>query len=333
MRLKYFDNAKGILIICIILGHVFSACADYYGYEDNFFKFFSLFMIQCFFFISAYFSSVSKRKRSERIWKMVKLYLICQMIVTIYYSFVLKIMNFSFNIFYPRYTYWFLLTMISYLGLEYIFDKVSFKIMIPFSFGLSLAIGFVYFIGEFASLARTFTFLPFYVLGFYSKDLNLMDKLRSDKGKKILIIVSFLILLLSILCDDIFPYRLLRGKYSYYEVTGDLGSVFLKRIGFYVFSLIVSATFLKLMTNKETIFTKLGQNTLSVYLVQGAILKTFVTYGLLIDNVVLGNIVMLVVLIILIYIFDKLFNYLKIVIKERMSDINWIKNLQILKSH
>ena len=37
MRVKYFDNAKGILIIFIILGHVFSACADYYGYEDNFF--------------------------------------------------------------------------------------------------------------------------------------------------------------------------------------------------------------------------------------------------------------------------------------------------------
>ena len=53
MRVKYFDNAKGILILFIIVAHVFSACADYYGYEDNFFKFCSLFMIPCFFFISA----------------------------------------------------------------------------------------------------------------------------------------------------------------------------------------------------------------------------------------------------------------------------------------
>lgn len=333
MRLKYFDNAKEILIIFIILGHVFSACADYYGYEDNFFKFFSLFMIQCFFFISAYFSSRSKRKRGERLFKMIKLYLICQMIVTFYYSFILKTMNFSFNVFYPRYTYWFLLTMISYLCLEYIFIKINFKITILLSFIISLVIGFIPFIGEYGSIARTFTFLPFYVLGFYADELKIVDKLRNNKFKKILIICSFLILVLSLLYDDILPYRLLRGKYSYYEVTGDLFSVFFKRIGFYIFSLIVSAIFLKMVTNKETFFIKLGQNSLIIYLSQGAILKTFITYDLLVDNVILGNILMFIILIILIYIFDRFFKYLKRFIKERMFDVDWIKNLRILKSH
>lgn len=65
MRLKYFDNAKGILIIFIILGHVFSACADYYGYEDNFFKFFSLFMIQCFFLFRLIFLQEVKEKEAK----------------------------------------------------------------------------------------------------------------------------------------------------------------------------------------------------------------------------------------------------------------------------
>lgn len=317
--------------MCLV--RVFSACADYYGYEDNFFKFFSLFMIQSFFFISAYFSSKSKRKRSERIFKMIKLYLICQMIVTFYYSFILKTMNFSFNVFYPRYTYWFLLTMISYLCLEYVFMKINFKIMIPLSFVISLVVGFIPYIGEYASLARTFTFLPFYLLGFYADELKLLNKLRSNKFKKILVICSILILVLSLLYDDFFPYRLLRGKYSYYEVTGDLFSVFLKRVGFYIFSLIVSATFFKIMINGENIFTKLGKNTLIIYLSQGAILKTFITYDLLVDNVILGNILMFIILIILIYIFDRFFKYLKRFIKERMFDVDWIKSLRILKSH
>lgn len=333
MRIKYLDNTKGILIIFIILGYVFSACADYYGYDDNFYKFFSLFMIQCFFFISAYFSSNSKRKRSERIFKMIKLYLISQMIVTFYYSFILKTMNFSFNVFYPRYTYWFLLTMISYLCLEYVFMKINFKIMIPLSFVISLVVGFIPYIGEYASLARTFTFLPFYLLGFYADELKLLNKLRSNKFKEILVICSILILVLSLLYDDFFPYRLLRGKYSYYEVTGDLFSVFLKRVGFYIFSLIVSATFFKIMINGENIFTKLGQNTLIIYLSQGAILKTFVTYDLLVDNVILGNILMFIILVIFIYVFDKLFKYLKRIIKERMFDVKWIKSLRILKIH
>lgn len=333
MRIKYFDNAKGILILFIILGHVFSACADYYGYDDDFFKFCSLFMIQCFFFISAYFSSKSKRKRSQRIYGMLKMYLVWQMVITIYYSFILKTMNFSFNVLYPRYTYWFLVTMITYLIFEYLFEKISYKAMIPLSFVIALLIGFIPFIGEWASLARTFTFLPFYVIGFYAKDLNIIEKLQSNKFKKTFIVLSVLILIFSLVYGDILPYRLLRGKYSYYEVTGSLLSVFLKRIIFYVFSIIVSITFLKIIPKKETVFTKIGQNTLYIYLTQGAILKTLVTFNLLPSNIVLGNILSICILVILTFAGSKCITYFKTVIKERMDDIIWIKNLKLLKSH
>lgn len=333
MRIKYFDNAKGILIIFIILGHVFSACADYYGYDDDFFKFCSLFMIQCFFFISAYFSSKSKRKLSTRILSMVKTYLIWQMIITIYYSFVLKTMNFSFNVLYPRYTYWFLVTIITYLLLEYLFKKINYKVMIPLSLVISLAAGFIPLIGEWASLARTFTFLPFYVVGFYAKDLNIIEKLQSDKFKETFMVLSVLILILSLVYGDILPYRLLRGKYSYYDVTGDLLSVFLKRIIFYVFSIIVSITFLKVIPKKETIFTKIGQNTLYIYLTQGAILKTLVTLNLMPGNIVLGNVWSIIAVVILTSAGSKCITYFKNIIKERVDNIIWIKNLNLLKSY
>ena len=35
-RIAYFDNAKGILIIFIILAHVLSLCSKYYNYSDGF---------------------------------------------------------------------------------------------------------------------------------------------------------------------------------------------------------------------------------------------------------------------------------------------------------
>lgn len=283
-------------------------------------------MIQCFFFISAYFSS--KSKRSKRILSMLKIYLVWQMIVTIYYSFVLNIMNFSFNVLYPRYTYWFLVTMITYLILEYLFDKISYKVMIPLSFIISLFISFIPFIGEWASLARTFTFLPFYVIGFYAKDLKLIEKLQSDNFKKTFIVFSVLILILSFVYDDILPFRLLRGKYSYYEITGDLLSVFLKRIIFYIFSIIVSITFFKIIFKKETIFTKIGQNTLYIYLVQGAIMKTLVTLNLLPSNIVLGNVLSIFILIIFTFAIAKFITCFKNIIKEKINDIIWIKNLK-----
>ena len=332
MRDKYFDNAKGILIIFIVLAHIFSACADYYGYDDDFFKFCSLFMIPCFFFISAYFSSKSHQKRGRRIFKMVCLYVFWQILVTIYYSFVLKTMNFSLNILYPRYTYWFLVSLISYLLLEYLFERLSYKVMIPLGFLLALLSGFVSSIGEFGALARTFTFLPFYVLGFYANDLGLIEKIKSMEYKKICIVLSLLILVFLLIYDDILPYKLLRGKYSYYDISGSLVSVFLKRIIFYVFSLIVSLSFFKVMTSKETVFTRLGQNTLNIYLLQGAILKTIVTYEMLPSNIVLGNLVMLLVLVICIYILDKLVKKVKEFFEERTDNL-WIRNLQVLNGH
>lgn len=51
-RIAYFDNAKGILIIFIILAHVLSLCSKYYNYSDDFFKFAALFMLQCIVFYS-----------------------------------------------------------------------------------------------------------------------------------------------------------------------------------------------------------------------------------------------------------------------------------------
>ena len=41
-RIAYFDNAKGILIVLIVLAHVLSLCSSYYNYNDDFFKFASL---------------------------------------------------------------------------------------------------------------------------------------------------------------------------------------------------------------------------------------------------------------------------------------------------
>lgn len=113
-RIAYFDNTKGILIIFIILAHVLSLCSKYYNYSDDYFKFAALFMLQCFFFISAYFQSKSKTPKTKRILNLLKIYLLWQTLITIYYAFVLQIIDFNLNYLIPRYTLWFLITMIFY---------------------------------------------------------------------------------------------------------------------------------------------------------------------------------------------------------------------------
>ena len=56
-----------------------------------------------------------------------------------------------------------------------------------------------------------------------------------------------------------------------------------------------------------------------IYLTQGAIIKTLVTYDLMFDNVVLGNILLFIIVVVLTFVFGKIINYLKDNIKERLE--------------
>lgn len=308
-RIAYFDNAKGILIIFIILAHVLSLCSKYYNYSDDFFKFAALFMLQCFFFISAYFQSKSKTPRKKRVLKLLKTYLLWQTIITIYYAFVLQIIDFNVNYFVPRYTLWFLITMIFYNIAEIILEKISYKVMIPLSFVAGLLIGFIPIIGATLSLSRTFVFFPFYVLGYYAKDLKLLSKIKTKRVKTVTIILSIIILIIILNYNNILSIKILKGKYSYFDI--DNVNIILacgERLLFYIVSIIVSIAFLNLVPKKESMLTTLGRNTLYIYLTQGMILKTFVTEKILLDNRVVGTLLLFLCVFLLTILFTKIIN-------------------------
>lgn len=322
-RIAYFDNAKGILILFIILAHVLSLCSKYYNYSDDFFKFASLFMLQCFFFISAYFSNKSKIPRKKRVKSLLKTYLIWQTIITIYYAFVLNIIDFNLNYLNPRYTLWFLVTMIFYNLLEIILEKSTYKIMIPLSIVLGLLAGFIPIIGKTLSLSRTFVFFPFYVLGYYAKDLDILSKITTKKVKIITIILSIIILILILNYNGILSIKILKGKYSYFDI--DSINIFLaalQRLLFYAISIIVSIAFFNLVPKKESILTTLGRNTLYIYLTQGMILKTFVTEKILLDNRLVGTLLLFICAFLLTILFTKIILKFQKMKKYRMEVAN-----------
>ena len=322
-RIAYFDNAKGILIIFIILAHVLSLCSKYYNYSDDFFKFAALFMLQCFFFISAYFQSKSKTPRKKRILNLLKTYLLWQTIITIYYAFVLQIIDFNLNYLIPRYTLWFLITMIFYNKAEWILEKVSYKIMIPISIIIGLVVGFIPIIGSTLSLSRTFVFFPFYVLGYYAKDLNLLSKIKTKQVKTITIILSIIILIVILNYNSILSIKILKGKYSYFDI--DNVNIILaceERLLFYIVSIIVSIAFLNLVPKKESMLTTLGRNTLYIYLTQGMILKTFVTEKILLDNRIVGTLLLFLCAFILTIVVTRIINKVQSYKKYKMEVIH-----------
>ena len=124
----------------------------------------------------------------------------------------------------------YLLSTIIILSLE----KVNYKIMIPQSFIIGLISGFIPIFGETLSLSRSFVFFPFYVLGYYAKDLDLFNKIKLPKVKKSTIIISIIILIVILCFDDILSIKILKGKYNYFDIDSITPIIaFLQRLLFY----------------------------------------------------------------------------------------------------
>lgn len=294
-RIAYFDNVKGILILFILVAHVISLCATYYGYSNKIIKINCLFMLQCFFFISGYFAGKSRSNKKDKIIKQIKTYIIWDILITLYYYFNLHIISFDKSIILPRYTLWFLITLITYQLMEFVMDKVSWKKMIPISIVVGVISGFIPSIGLELSLARSCTFFPFYAIGYYSKDLDII-KLKSNKRWKYIMVISALILLYFLLNNNsLFSLKLLKGAYSYSDISGNNIMLAYKRLLSYGVAAIISVGFLYLVPNKESILTRLGRNTLYIYLTQGLVLKTFISKGLMVEEPIIGSVLLFII--------------------------------------
>ena len=208
----------------------------------------------------------------------------------------------------------------TYTLTDFILEKVNYKVMIPLSFIIGLISGFIPIFGEILSLSRSFVFFPFYVLGYYAKDLDLFSKIKQTNIKKSTIIISIIILIVILCFDDILSIKILKGKYNYFDID-DITSIiaFLQRLLFYGLSLIVTTAFLNLVQVKESFLTKLGRNTLYIYLTQGMILKTFITEKFLLNNEVLETIILFSPACILTVLFTKINKKITTIIKYKME--------------
>ena len=306
-RTSYYDNAKAILIFLVIVTHVVSLTATYYGYKTYYTRINYLFVLQCFFFISAYFSSKSKKSKKKKILDQIKIYIIWNSLVTIYYAFVLKIISTDIEtLFLPRYTYWFLLTLIYYNMMEYIMDKVNWKIMIPLSFIIGILSGFIPYVGLKYSLSRTLVFLPFYTMGYYSKNINISKLRENNMIRMTCILLGIIVLFLVFQKPKYFPLKLLKGGHNYFEISGKISKLCYKRVLIYLYSLAMSAFFLAIIPLKKKWYTKIGKYTLYMYLTQGIILKTMVTKKWLFPNPIGSTIVLIIETIVITYLLARI---------------------------
>lgn len=273
-RSAYFDNAKAILIYLVVLGHLLSGYLKENQYIDTLYLVIYLFHMPAFILISGHFSrTIKSRKDLIKIGKTLLLpYIIFQLLYTLYYKNVFGD-NVVFEIFEPRYALWFLLSMAIWKFLLWAFS--NHKMMILVSIALSLLIGYISAVNEWLSLARTFFFFPFFLLGYHLNRENFV-KLKNKWNMCVAYIIGVMLVVFIYQFGDVRWKEWFFGRIPYEDIGyGIVDSGPLSRLVVYGVMFIATYIFLSLVPKNVQWYTDIGGKTLAIYLLHLFIIRAF----------------------------------------------------------
>lgn len=270
-RDPYFDNAKFILMVLVVFGHFLQPFIhQHYVYTDIYY-FIYIFHMPAFVVISGYFAkNYQQKKIKDQVLKLLVPYVLLQWFYSAYYSLIGLHKSFSFDLFTPQWSLWFLVSMFCWQMLLHLFGRLSAIWSLGISIGLSLLVGYISFVGRPLGLQRTFVFFPFFLLGYYlsQKDVR---RLQTAKKSRALITLS-LIYGFVYLGDVMNKYWVFGSKpYEDYLALPELGGAV--RLLIFCIGVVAVFSFLVFVPTKETFYTQWGKNTLTAYLTQGIFVK------------------------------------------------------------
>ena len=281
MRENKMDNIRFVLIFLVALGHFFEVSVS--GTLKNATELIYSFHMPVFVFVSGYFAKFNPKR-------IVRTYLYCGILMQVLYYFFLKyyIGNGAMEIQYsiPYYTLWYLFAMAFYTMIVPLIetDSLGRKIAIlVISFAISLIAGTDPGVGYPFASGRFFAFLPFFVLGFYCKNMGITQKLAGIKLRYKAL--GGAILLAAVAAFEFYiiknPYiEFIDMTYSYpYDQT---------MIGWKARAILLAggllwiAFFLVATPNKRIpLVSSIGANTLPIYIFHGFVVKILIDCGLI----------------------------------------------------
>jgi len=216
----------------------------------------------------------SNRTTQEKVISILKIYLISQLFYFIINKVFFEETSIKLEFFMPAWTMWYFLSLICwYIISDYIKNK---KLWILISILISLFIGFDSSVGGFASISRTFFFLPFFIAGMCFKE-DYFEKLRRYKYALAMLSVVFIVFLY--LISDVMPVELLFEYTQYLTNFGSSLSPFLVRIFHYISSMVVGAFLISVTSKSKTILSILGRYSVVLYVCHSLIIKVLYKYA------------------------------------------------------
>lgn len=270
-RSAWIDNVKGLLIICVVIGHFLDCSIGYHSENAKaLFLFIYSFHMPLFIFISGLFCKHSIRTK-EQLTEKLLLYggLFLLLKILIYPFQKLNNPNIKFSLVSTDGVPWFLFAMCVFYSLAYMLKNTDKRKVLMISIIAALLAGYDNGIGDILVLSRCIVFFPFFVLGWICD----LEELNVQLHKPVITIISPIILLgFLYICvrklSDVYILRkFFTGRNCYAVILSDqesLGLVF--RLVAYMITFIISLCILSIVSKKSIFFLRaLGKNTLPIY--------------------------------------------------------------------
>ena len=272
-RINKYDNMKGIGIFLVVLVHL--DILNMINHTAN--NIIQLIYLPLLFFVAGYFSKIGPDEGIKSFKRLFIPYLIFTIITRLFNWFVLGKFDFSLIFFKTDFALWFLIALFFMKMMLPIVDRFRYPITI--SIICALIIGFIPLESSILGLTRCFGFFPIFLVGFYLKQsknniqtpfikiLNLFNKHYK--------IITVLIIVATIIVCYYFDFRIFTFIKGY---SGNMLYEVIKRA--IVLGLIIGIVLIfdKFMTNRQSLLTQFGRNSMAIYLLHGYIKALFEKY-------------------------------------------------------
>ncbi|MDE5994140.1 MAG: heparan-alpha-glucosaminide N-acetyltransferase domain-containing protein [Oscillospiraceae bacterium] len=285
----HFDNSKFLLIFFVVLAHLFGdlRVSDVVAvsiFSTGLWSYFNTFHMAAFIFISGYFAK-NFMKKGFSIQKPATyffIYLAAQVVFIICEKYIWSSPDkVVWTIFKAQGSLWFMQCMVIWYLLIPMLDQFKPKYIIPGAIILGLIVGYDIRVNDYLSFSRVIVHLPFFMAGYYT-DAKLIEKLKKKKLIAISWVVLIAVFVIDILIGKKMPTNLLRCNTPYYYCGFDIlprPLWWVGRLAFYAVVFLLIASFLAVVPNFKTFFSKWGSRTLAVYLLHRLFFRSYEALG------------------------------------------------------
>lgn len=283
-----YDNIKFVLIFLVVFAHLLEVNGAFNG-KDLLYKLIYSFHMPMFIFLSGYFARYSRQKI---VFSFVYTYILMQILYSAFKYYVLTqepAEPFSLNFTTPYWLLWYLLALVFFYLLIPFFrqsDRRKQALILTVLFTVSLLFGFDRTIGYYFSLARFFSFLPFFVLGMYMKDRSkeIEEFIKSKSLKAFLLsflLSAVLIAAVLFLCRNTrIQASMMYGSKAYSEEFGLVEKLQINVVALLWIAFIV-LVFQRFVHFRIPVISCIGKNTFPIFLLHGFAVKMAGKLGLL----------------------------------------------------